>query len=144
MKDENKNRKKATTGFEKNKNFVPVEALTDPPSRLFRKVLTMMGMNLSTWNSYMNEYLRWIHPDGSATPAEVKKMRSTTLGNAQTAYFFSKSLSFNKLIAGFKILKYRRVKFIIEAESATGEVLTVSETVFLGKENPPTGADLDD
>lgn len=144
MTDQKKIDKATSTGFERNKNFVPVEALTDPPSRLFRAVLKMLGMNQSKWMSYVNEYLRWIHPDGSAPSAELKKMRSTTLGNAQSAYFFSKSLSFNKLIAGYKILKFRRVKFIIEAESPTGEIVTVSETVFLGKDNPPSGADLDD
>ncbi|QDH47191.1 hypothetical protein PQC07_gp045 [Aeromonas phage D3] len=124
------------TGFERNKNFVPDEQLTDTPARLFRKISNAMGMNLSKWTSYMGEYLRWLHPEDSGTPLEVKKARSTTLGNAQSAYYYSKSLSFNKLIAGMKILKFKKVTFTITGETATGEVITVSETTFLNRDTP--------
>lgn len=136
MNDEKKTGKPQKLGFERNKNFVPEEQLTDTPSRLLRKIFKALNMNQSTWSSLMNEYLRWIHPDNSGTPAEVKKARSTTLGNTQSAYFMSKTLSFNKLIAAMKILKFRNVTFTISGETASGEKVTVSETTFLRKDLP--------
>lgn len=130
MKDE----KKTKLGFERNKNFVPDEELTDTPSRLLRKIFRKYGMNLSIWSSLMNDYLRWAHPDKSDEPEVVKKARSTTLGNAQSAYFCSKTLSFNKLIAAMKILKFKSVTFTITGETSTGKQITVSETTFFSRD----------
>lgn len=128
MKDEKKTK---NVPFGKNKNYVPLEQLTDTPSRMFRHIMDKMGVNAAKWKSYMDEYLRWIHPDDSGTPLEVKKARGTSLGNAQSAYFCSRTLSFNKLITGLKILKLKRVTFKIECETETGEVFDVSETTIL-------------
>ena len=128
MKDQKKTK---TVPFGKTKNYVPKEQLTDTPSRMFREIMDVMGVNAAKWKSYMDEYLRWIHPDDSGPPLEVKKARGTSLGNAQSAYFCSRTLSFNKLITGLKILKLKRVTFKIECETESGEIFNVSETTIL-------------
>lgn len=136
MNGENKPKRPTRLGFERNKNFVPEEQLTNTPARLLRKIFKAVNLNQNTWVSLMDEYLRWIHPDNSGTPTEVKKARSTTLGNTQSAYFASKTLSFDKLVAAMKILKFKNVTFTISGETATGEKITVSETTFLRRDLP--------
>lgn len=129
-----KKTKKVDAGFGNNKNYVPPEQLTDAPARLFRQITDRIGLNMSKWTSYMNEHLKAIHPDDSGSPLEVKKARGTSLGNANQAYFYSKGLSFNKLLEGLKIIRLRRVTIRLECEMESGETFDVSETCWLRPE----------
>lgn len=142
MKKNSKER--GTANFGTNKNYIPTEQLTDTPARLYRKILDKLGMNMAMWKSYMTDHLRFIHPDDSGTPMEVKKARGTSLGNANSAYFFSKTLSFNKLIEGLKIIKVKRVTVKIEYELETGDVYEVSETSYLRPSRCPILEDKDE
>lgn len=129
MTDYNNNKSK--TGFEKNKNFIPFDQLTDTPSRIFRMVMDKLQVNGGKWRSLMGDHLRLLHPDDSGPAIEVKKARGTTLGNANQAYFFNKALSFNKLIEGLKILKIRKVTIRFQCELENGEEFEVSEVTLL-------------
>lgn len=131
-------KKKSSLTFNKNKNFVPYEQLTDVPSRLFRKIIEVLQINNAKWKTYLDDYLRWTHPDDSGTPAEVKRNRSTALGNLQSTLFYSKNLSWNKLLVGAKVARVSKITatFVIETES--GEQHTITETTILRK--PPRGS----
>lgn len=124
-------KKQMDGGFGKNKNYVPFEQLTDTPARLFRMLGNAIGLNAAMWRSLMNDHLRMIHPDDSGTPADVKKARSTSLGNAQDAYFFKHSLTFNKLLEGMKILKVRKVSITFKCELESGKEVELSESIYL-------------
>lgn len=123
-------KKKALT-FTKNKNFIPYEQLTDVPSRVFRKITDVLQINQAKWKTYMDDYLRWIHPDTSADAAEVKRARSTLLGNTQSTLFYSKSLSWNKLLMGLKILRITEIELSIKFKTESGEEHTITEKTLL-------------
>lgn len=115
----------------KNKNFVPYEQLTETTSRLFRKIIEELGIDQATWKTYLDDYLRWIHPDDSGPAAEVKRARSTALGNIQNTLFCSNTLSYNKFLMGLKILKISEADINIQIKTEAGTVHTVSEKTIL-------------
>lgn len=117
----------------KNKNFVPYEQLTDAPSRMFRQILEKLEINQAKWKTYLDDYLRWIHPDNSGPPIEVKRARSTSLGNIQSTLFFSNSLSWNKFLMGLKILKITEADVNIIIATESGVTHNVNEKTILGK-----------
>lgn len=119
--------------FNKNKNFVPYDQLTDVPSRLFRKIVDVLAINNAKWKTYLDDYLRWQHPDDSGPAAEVKRNRSTALGNLQSTLFHSKNLSWNKLLVALKICRITKIKLTLEIETESGEQHTISETTILRK-----------
>lgn len=125
--------KNKTVSFSKNKNFVPYEQLTDTPSRLFRKIIEVLEINNAKWKTYLDDYLRWQHPEDSGTPAEVKRNRSTALGNLQSTLFYSKNLTWNKLLVALKICRITKIKISLEIETESGEQHTISETTLLRK-----------
>lgn len=125
--------KNKTVSFSKNKNFIPYEQLTDTPSRLFRKIIDVLEINNAKWKTYLDDYLRWQHPEDSGTPAEVKRNRSTALGNLQSTLFYSKNLTWNKLLVALKICRITKIKISLEIETESGEQHTISETTLLRK-----------
>lgn len=125
--------KNKTVSFIKNKNFIPYEQLTDTPSRLFRKIIDVLEINNAKWKTYLDDYLRWQHPEDSGTPAEVKRNRSTALGNLQSTLFYSKNLTWNKLLVALKICRITKIKISLEIETESGEQHTISETTLLRK-----------
>lgn len=127
------NDKKKPTQYIKNKNFVPYEQLTDAPSRQFRKILEKLDINQAKWKTYLDEYLRLMHPDDSGPAMEVKRARSTALGNIQSTLFCSRTLSHNKFLMGLKILKVKEVDMIVTVTKESGEAQTVSEKTILFK-----------
>lgn len=127
------NDKKKTPQYIKNKNFVPYEQLTDAPSRQFRKILEKLDINQAKWKTYLDEYLRLMHPDDSGPAMEVKRARSTALGNIQSTLFCSRTLSHNKFLMGLKILKIKEVDMVVTVTKESGEVQTVSEKTILLK-----------
>lgn len=131
-------KKKQQLSFGKNKNFVPYEHLTDIPSRLFRKITDVLQIGNAKWKTYLDDYLRWQHPDNSGTPADVKRARSTALGNIQSTLFCSKTLSWNKLLMGMKIARITRVKLTLEIETESGEKHTITEETLLRKSRDVT------
>lgn len=118
-------------GVETNKNFVPYDRLTDTPARLFRVIGEKIGLNSAMWRSLMTDHLRMIHPDDSGDPREVRKARSTSFGNAQSAYFFNTGLSFDKLMEGLKILKVKKLTITLTCELENGKVVEAAETTYL-------------
>ncbi|QZA70731.1 hypothetical protein AH04_258 [Erwinia phage AH04] len=127
------NDKKKPVQYIKNKNFVPYEQLTDAPSRQFRKILDELDINQAKWKTYLDDYLRAIHPDDSGPAMEVKRARSTALGNIQSTLFCSRTLSHNKFLMGLKILKIKEVLMDITVTKESGETKTVSEKTILMK-----------
>lgn len=127
------NDKKKSPQYVKNKNFVPYEQLTDAPSRQFRKILEKLDINQAKWKTYLDEYLRLMHPDDSGPAMEVKRARSTALGNIQSTLFCSRTLSHNKFLMGLKILKVKEVDMVVTVTKESGEAQTVSEKTILLK-----------
>lgn len=125
----------------KNKNFVPYEQLTDTPSRLFRNIIQELGINQAIWKTYLDDYLRWIHPDDSGPAAEVKRARSTDLGNIQNTLFCSRTLSYNKFLMGLKILKISEADLALSIKTESGVIHTVSERTILRRPSRKTEED---
>lgn len=123
----------------KNKNLVPYEQLTDLPSRTFRKILEELDINQAKWKTYLDDFLRWSYPDDSAPPADVKRARSTALGNIQSTLFCSRTLSYNKFLMGLRILKIRETDLTITVTTESGDIKTVEEKTILRK--PPRGVE---
>ncbi|AEV89710.1 hypothetical protein OBP_273 [Pseudomonas phage OBP] len=135
------NDKKKALSFGKNKNFVPPEQLTDVPSRLFRKITQVLDINMAKWKTYLDDYLRWIHPDDSGPAADVKRNRSTAMGNIQSTLFFSKTLSWNKLLMGLKIAKIAEIEVIFKIKTESGEEHVITEKTILRKSPRGSGED---
>ena len=131
------NDKKNSTQFVKNQNFVPYEQLTDTPSRLFREILIELDINMAKWKTYLDDYLRWTYPDDSGPAIEIKRARSTALGNIQSTLFCSRTLSFNKFLMALKILKISETDLNITIKTESGVTKTVGEKTILRK--PPRG-----
>ena len=93
----------------------------------------MLEINNAKWKTYLDDYLRWQHPEDSGTPAEVKRNRSTALGNLQSTLFYSKNLTWNKLLVALKICRITKIKISLEIETESGEQHTISETTLLRK-----------
>lgn len=125
------NDKKKPAQYIKNKNFVPYEQLTDAPARLFREILEELDINNAKWKTYLDDYLRAMHPDDSGPAIDVKRARSTALGNIQSTLFCSRTLSFNKFLMALKILKVSEADIGITIKRESGEVITVSEKTIL-------------
>jgi hypothetical protein len=135
------NDKKKPVQYIKNKNFVPYEQLIDAPARQFRKILDALDINQAKWKTYLDDYLRSIHPDDSGPAMEVKRARSTALGNIQSTLFCSRTLSHNKFLMGLKILKIREADIIVTVTKESGETKTVSEKTILTKISPDLSKD---
>lgn len=125
---------KKVSGFVKNRNFVPYEQLTDVPSRMYRKVIEKLGINQAKWKTYLDDYLRWLHPDDSAPANEVKRARSTALGNIQSTLFCSKTLTWNKFLTGLKIQKVSELEVVFRFKTESGEQIEIEEKIILQKE----------
>lgn len=128
------NEKKKNLQYVKNRNFVPYEQLTDTPSRLFRRILDELDINQAKWKTYLDDYLRSIHPDNSGPAMEVKRARSTALGNIQSTLFCSRTLSYNKFLMGLKILKVSETDVNITVKKESGEIKEVAEKTILLKQ----------
>lgn len=126
-------KKNTSLSFSKNKNFVPYDQLTDVPSRLFRKMIEVLQVNNAKWKTYIDDYLRWTHPDDSGPAAEVKRNRSTALGNLHSTLFCSKNLSWNKLLVGAKIARISKITATFTIETESGEIHTITEKTILRK-----------
>lgn len=117
----------------KNKNFVPTEQLTDIPSRLFRRITEVLNINQAKWRTFMDDYLRWTHPDDSGPAADVKRARSTALGNIQSTLFCSKTLTWNKLLLALKISRVTEVEVSFKIKTESGEEHVIVERTLLRK-----------
>lgn len=104
-----------------NKNIVPFEKLTDPPSRLFRKIADQIDVTISSWKTYIDDYIRQVHPDDPNSMDRVKKDRSTAIGNVNDTLWMSNKLSFGKMLTGLGILKVKKVTIILKVETESGE-----------------------
>jgi hypothetical protein len=125
------NDRKKPAQYIKNKNYVPYEQLTDTLARKFREILDKLDINQAKWKTYLDDYLRDIHPDDSGDAMEVKRARSTALGNIQSTLFCSRTLSYNKFLMGLKILKISEAEVTIVLKKESGETTTVSERTIL-------------
>lgn len=114
------------------KNAIDKDRLADTPSRLFRRIaIEELKINLATWKTYIDDYIRKIHPDKLDDMERVKRDRSTTIGNINDTLWQRPSLTFKKLLTGLHILKATRVKVTIEAEFKSGKIVTVDEEFHL-------------
>jgi len=125
------NDRKKPAQYIKNKNYVPYEQLTDTLARKFREILDKLDINQAKWKTYLDDYLRDIHPDDSGDAMEIKRARSTALGNIQSTLFCSRTLSYNKFLMGLKILKISEAEVTIVLKKESGETTTVSERTIL-------------
>lgn len=105
--------------------YIEDRDLYDPPARLFRSTLRAMGVNLSKWNCFLAEHLRWSITTTDKT--EAKKQRTNAVGNIKSAYFMTPTLSFNKLLAGLSILKIQECEVVLRMKDHKGEYHEVSE-----------------
>lgn len=109
-------------------NQIPYEQLTDTPSRLFRKITDQeLKINVSSWKTYLDDYIRKLHPDRLDDMETVKRERSTTIGNVNDTLWQRPTLTFKKLLTGLCILKAKRVKVSLEVEFKSGKIVNVSE-----------------
>lgn len=111
-----------------NKTIVDIKRLTDLPSRLFRNIAAQMDITVSSWKTYIDDYIRDLHPDDPTRMDAVKKERGTAIGNINDTLWMSPKLSFNKMITGFKILKIKKVTITIKVETKSGKEYVVEET----------------
>lgn len=123
--------RKKPVQYVKNKNFVPYEQLTDSLARLFREILVELDINQAKWKTYLDDYLRGTYPDDSGPAMEVKRARSTALGNIQSTFFTSRTLSYNKFLLGLKILKIKEVDLNVTVTAESDVTKTVSEKTIL-------------
>lgn len=120
-----------------NKTITSYDRLTDLTSRLFRRVSEEMGitikgaLQLSIWKTYIDDYIRELHPDDPERMDIVKKDRSTTIGNVNDTLWMSTKLSFGKMITGLKILRVRKVTVILKVETDAGKEYVVEETTII-------------
>lgn len=105
--------------------YIDDRDLRDPPARLFRATMRKLGMNLSKWNCYLADHLRWSITTTDKT--EAKKQRTNALGNIKSVYFMTHTLSFQKLLAGLSILKIQECEVILRMKDHKGEMHEVSE-----------------
>lgn len=126
--------KKKETGLDfkipNNKDHVDYNMLTDMPSRCWRRALECLDMNLSHWKSLLTDYLRWLYPDSNdpKEAKEIKRNRSTTLGNINREYFNNNTLTFPKLMTGLKILKFLKIELTIKLTHKNGKVYVIQES----------------
>lgn len=113
-----------------NKTIVPFERLTDVTSRLFRRLTTEMEITVSSWKTYIDDYIRLLHPDEPERMDGVKKERSTTIGNINDTLWMSNKLSFSKMITGLNILKVRKITITLKVETESGKEYVVEETTI--------------
>lgn len=114
----------------KMKNDVPASKLTNALARLFRKITDdELNINPATWRSYLDDYIRKLHPDNLDDIERVKRERSTTLGNITDAIRKKESLTFKRLITGFYIIKATRVKITLDVELQSGKKVSVFEEI---------------
>ena len=115
------------------KHVLAEEKLTDTPSRLFRHIWRAIKGNPAMWLTYINDWARNRHPDGSDTIGNIKTARSTTIGNITKELWFSPSLTFNKLYTALLILKFKKVKVTITLTNDNDEDIVVYEETHLTK-----------
>lgn len=114
------------------KNDIPASKLTNTLARLFRRITDdELQLNISAWQSYLDDYVRKLHPDNPDNMKRVKTFRSTALGNITEAIRRKESLTFKKLINGLYIIKATRVKVTLDVEFQSGKKVSVSEVVII-------------
>lgn len=120
------------------RNIVTSDRCTEPPAKLFRLLADKIigcGENsehrLSIWKSYLDDYIRKVHPDDPKNMDTVKKDRSTTIGNINDTLWMNPRLSFNKLITGLAILKCKKVKITITVETESGNEYSVEDVTLI-------------
>lgn len=105
-----------------NKTIVEYDKLTDPPSKLFRNIAMMMGLNVASWKSYIDDYIRKTYPDNPDSMDVVKRERSTAIGNINDTLWMSTKLSFGKMLTGLAILRAKRITISLKVEMESGKV----------------------
>lgn len=113
------------------KNQVPYQRLTDTPSRLFRRITEELNITTSSWKTYLDDYIRRLHPDRLDDMETVKRERSTTIGNVNDTLWQRPSLTFKKLLTGLCILKAKKLKVTIEVEFRSGKIVKVDEEIIM-------------
>jgi len=116
-----------------NKYILSEEKLVDLPSRLFRKIWEKIDGNAAKWKTYISDWARSRHPDGSDELHAIKTARSTTIGNITKEMWFSSSLTFNKLLTALSIMKFKKVKITITLTDDDDEEIIVEEETILSK-----------
>lgn len=111
-----------------NKTIVDTKRVTDITSRLFRRIAEQMEIDVSSWKTYIDDYIRELHPDDPSRMDAVKKERGTAIGNINDTLWMSTKLSFNKMVTGFRILKIRKMTVILKVETESGKEYVVEET----------------
>lgn len=109
------------------KTIIDAKSQTDVPLRLFRALTDQMGVAFSSWKTYLDDYIRYVHPDNLDNMETVKKERSTTIGNVNEALWMSPKLSFGKMLTGLKILKVKRLTITLKVETESGKTFVVEE-----------------
>lgn len=107
--------------------FIPDNELQDPVAILFRKLLKACRVNVSKWSVLLNSHLRW--EINEKDPKKAKVMRTNHLGNIKTTYFETPTLTFQKLLAGISILKFKKCEIILRVTDHEGNVTEVSESI---------------
>lgn len=110
-----------------NKTIVPEDKLTDIPSKLFRNIATQLKVQVSSWKTYMDDYLRHVYPDKPQDMDTVKKERSTAIGNINDTLWMSGKMTFGKMLTGLYILKAKKVTITLKVETKSGKVLIAEE-----------------
>ena len=114
-------------------NIVQDHQLNDLTARLFRKVFGIVTGSTKTtktaiWKTYLDDYLREVHPDEPDNMDIVKRNRSTTIGNIFDTLFMSTSLSFGKMMTGLRILKVKNVTVVFKIEFTNGKKIEIEES----------------
>lgn len=118
------------------KNQIHRDNLTDITSRLFREITEKLDIETSSWKTYLDDYIRKLHPDNLDDMETVKRDRSTTIGNVNDTFWQRPTLSFKKLLTGLYILKAKKVRFTIDVEFHSGKKVSVSEEMNMDDFNP--------
>lgn len=109
------------------KKQIPKEDLTDIPSKLWRGITDSIVVTEASWKTYLDDYIRNLHPDRPDKMEAIKRERSWTVGNINEALWQRPTLTFKKLLTGLFILKAVNMKVTIEVELKSGKKIVVSE-----------------
>lgn len=109
------------------KKQIPKEELTDIPSKLWRAITDSIVVTEASWKTYLDDYIRNLHPDRPDKMEAIKRERSWTVGNINEALWQRPTLTFKKLLTGLFILKAVSMKVTIEVELKSGKKVVVSE-----------------
>lgn len=109
------------------KKQIPKEDLTDIPSKLWRGITDSIVVTEASWKTYLDDYIRNLHPDRPDKMEAIKRERSWTVGNINEALWQRPTLTFKKLLTGLFILKAVSMKVTIEVELKSGKKVIVTE-----------------